>query len=277
MIRSTLLALLVFFAPLALAQSAQEVLRDALSRYEADVAGVENYTLTQSVFGTETVVYAERTGDEASPFRFYSVTPDGLTELGDGGGTAMSPYFLFGRLTDQARYAGTETVDGAATHAVAVDDFGALARDLDLLPADAGNEFEIETATFYFGTDDHRPHQMTMVGTVTGEGRTAPVTVEVRFLEYRTVDGLTVPFRTRMTMTGMAGTLDPAEREETRRQLDEALRQMESMPAEQQAMMERMMGDQLDRLREMLAGDDLAFETEVTDVQVNAGRPSPAR
>ena len=33
------------------------------------------------------------------------------------------------------------------------------------------------------------------------------------------------------------------------------------------------MGDQLERLEQMLGGEGLSFEMEVTDVAVNAGRP----
>ena len=254
--------------------SARAVLRDALRRYEADMAGVENYTLTQSVLGTETVLYAERTGDKAL-YTSYLVGTGGVREAGDRGQTEMSAnmYTLLGRLGDEARYVGTATVGGVATHALTVDDFGAVARDLDMIPEQAGDAFDIDAATFFIARGDHRAHKMTMEGTMQNDGRTSPVTVTIRFLDYRTVDGLTLPFRTVMEIGGMADQLDPGERAEAQQQLDETMRQMESMPAEQRAMMERMMGDSMAQLRQMLAGEGFQIEIQVTDVQVNAGRP----
>ncbi len=270
-----LCALLI--APGAGAQSAQDLLRDALSRYEAEMAGVENYTLRQSVMGTETVTYAERAeGGAPLDYRYtaYAVTPGGeLVEVGAADGAASNPYLVLDRITEHARYAGTSDVDGTETHAVAVDNFGEVARDLAVMPEQADAEFDVETLTLYLDTDGLRARKMTMEGTMERDGRTSPVTIETRFFDYRTVDGFTTPFRLTMEVQGMDGGMDPEEREETRRQLEEAQRQMESMPAEQRAMMERMMGDRLEQLQQMLAGDGFAFEMEVTDVQVNAGRP----
>ena len=74
------------------------------------------------------------------------------------------------RIVDEARYVGTEAVDGTATHVVAVDDFGDLAREFGAVPAEADGEFDIETGTFYIGTADHRMHRMTMEGTLANEG-----------------------------------------------------------------------------------------------------------
>lgn len=273
--RFALLAALVL-APPAFAQSAHDVLGAALARYEADMAGVDNYTLTQSVLGFPTTVYAERTeGGAPLDYTYYTLLPTGLQETGslESQGSMSNPYVMLDRIADHARYAGTEDVGGTETHAVVVDDFQEVASEFDALPDEAEGELDIETLTLYLGTDDHRIHQMRMEGTMEREGQTSPVVVETRFSDYRTVDGLTVPFRTAMEIQGMEGQMDPEEREEARRQLEEARQQMASMPAAQREMMERMMGDQLEQLQQMLEGENLTFEVEVTDVKVNAGRP----
>src|SRR5690606_31284918 len=118
--------------------------------------------------------------------------------------------------------------------------------------------------------------KMTMAGTMTSEGRTAPVRFETLFSDYRTVDGFTTPFRMEMTMQGMEGQMSASEREDAQRQLEEARRQMEQMPPEQRQMMQRMMGDrleQLEQLEQMLGGGGFEMEVVVTDVAVNTGRP----
>lgn len=271
----SLLAALVL-APCAFAQSAQDVLGAALAQYEADMAGVDNYTLTQSVMGFQTTLYAERTeGGAPLDYTYYTVLPTGLQETGDmeSEGAMSNPYVMLDRVADHARYVGTEVVAGTETHAIVVEDFQEVMREFDALPEEAEGELDVETLTLYLGTDDHRVHRMRMEGTMARDGRTSPVVVETHLLDYRTVDGLTVPFRTTMEIQGMEGQMDPGEREEARRQLEQAQQQMESMPAEQRQMMERMMGDQIEQLQQMLEGESLTFEVEVTDVQVNAGRP----
>jgi hypothetical protein len=46
------------------------------------------------------------------------------------------------------------------------------------------------------------------------------------------------------------------------------------MPAAQREMMERLLGDQLSRLREMIeGGGPMVIEVVVTEVRVNAGPP----
>lgn len=259
--------------PVAHAQSAEDVLRDALAQYEADMADVENYTITQTAMGFPTTHYAERAeGGDPLDYTYYAVLPTGLEPM-ESEGTMSSPYVLLDRIAEHARYGGTEEVGGTDTHVIVVDDFQEVVEEFEALPEEAEGELEIETLTLYLGTDDHYVHRMRMEGTMEQEGRTSPVVMTSQFSDYRTVDGLTVPFHTTMEMEGVEGAMDAGEREEARRQLEEARQQMASMPPEQREMMERMMGDQLERLEQMLGGEGFAFEVEVTDVQVNAGRP----
>jgi hypothetical protein len=72
----------------------------------------------------------------------------------------------------------------------------------------------------------------------------------------------------------MGGVLTPAEEKqmaEARVQMAEFEKQMAAMPASQRAMMESMMGSQMEQMRKML--ETGAFETEmrVVDVRVNEG------
>jgi hypothetical protein len=274
--RLLLLPLLFALVPAALAQSAEEVLREALTRYEAEMADIRDYTLTQEVIGNEVTTYAERTeGGGPLAYTYHVVTPGGLYEAGEGEerAAASNPFLMLDRVADEARYVGTEEAGGVRAHVLAVDDFGDIARDAGAIPPQADGEFDIDEATFYLGTDDYRLRKMTMEGTMTNDGRTSPVRFETVFSDFRTVDGFTTPFRTDMTMRGMEGQMSDVEREDARRQLEEARKQMEQMPPAQRQMMERMMGDQLEKLEQMLGGEGFAMEIVVTDVAVNTGRP----
>lgn len=273
--RLLLLPLLLVFASTALAQSASEVLREALARYEAEMVDVRDYTLTQEIIGNEVTTYAERTdGDGPLAYTYYVVTPAGLYNASEEGRSAANnPFLLFQRIADEARYVGTEDVEGVRAHVLAVDDFGDIAREVGAVPPEANGEFDIDEATLYVGTDDYRLRKMTMEGTMTNEGRTSPVRIETVFSDFRTVDGFTTPFHTAMTMEGMDGQMSDSEREEARQQLEQARQQMEQMPPAQRQMMERMMGDQLQKLEQMLGGEGFSMEIVVTDVAVNTGRP----
>lgn len=267
----------LLLAPDALAQSAADILREAADRYAAEMADVRDYTITQEMVGMRGITvrtYAEREeGGDPLAYSYYVVTPEGLVSTEDADANAPpDPYVMLARIGQEARYGGTESVDGTRMHVVAVDDFGDIAREFGAVPEDAG-EFEIETATFYIGTDDHRIHRMTMEGTMTNDGQASPVSFDTRLADYRTVDGFTHPHRMTMTMHGMDGQMSDAEREEARQQLDQLRAQMAQMPPDQRRMMEGMMGGQLESLEQMLGGGGFEMEVVVTDVKVNTGRP----
>jgi hypothetical protein len=67
--------------------------------------------------------------------------------------------------------------------------------------------------------------------------------------------------------------MSPEEREKTREQLAEARAKMAEVPEAQRAMVEKMMGGQLEKLEKMLADDALSFTFVVQEVKVNAGPP----
>jgi hypothetical protein len=63
---------------------------------------------------------------------------------------------------------------------------------------------------------------------------------------------------------------------ETQAQLREMEEQLAALPPEQRQMMERMMGQQLEQLRQMAAGggDMMSIDMKVSDVRVNSGPPN---
>ena len=265
----------LLLVPSALAQSAEEVLREALSRYETDMGNVNDYTITQEVMGNAVTTYAERAeGDGPLAYDFYLVTPDGLQSIDDDRVAASSPFLMLERIADEAEYDGTEDVGGVRAHVVTVGDFGDIAREMGAIPDQAEGEFDIDEATFYLDIDDYRLRKMTMEGTMANDGQTSPVRFETLLSDYRTTDGFTTAYRMAMTMQGMEGQVSDADRAEAQHQLEEARRQMEEMPAAQREMMERMMGDRLERLEQMLGGGGFSMEMVVTDVDVNTGRPT---
>jgi peptidoglycan hydrolase-like protein with peptidoglycan-binding domain len=70
-------------------------------------------------------------------------------------------------------------------------------------------------------------------------------------------------------MSGMLSEADKAQMAEAEEQLAEAERQMASMPPDQRAMVEQMMGGQMDMLRSMVNGGGFTMETAVDEIVVN--------
>ena len=254
--------------PAAAQPSARAVVERATAHYRDQLKGVRDYTVTQEVMGFPATLYFERApGEDALGFTVYHVNADGT--LGDEGNdmSARTGAMLEG-LAARGRLADADTVDGAATYAVAVDDVEALMEGVDALER-AGEDAEFHEATFYFDREDYRLRRIKMDGEVTEGGRRAPFTTTVTFSDFRTVDGFTHPFRTAMAVTGLHAAMS----DEEKAQLEEAKRQMANLPPEQREMMERMMGGQMGKLDEMMGGDSITMEMEVLDLRVNTGRP----
>ena len=269
--------LLVGTAPLA-AQSAEEILQTAMTRYQERMQGVENYTVVQEVMGTQSTVYFEKeTVDGVSGWQPRMIKAGGQSipvEQGSSESAWNTPYQQFPELAQRARYDGTEAVGGEQTYMITIDDF----RGLDFAPPASGDgnaEFTPERMTMYIDTDNYVLRRMNVEGETSADGRTVPVTMTMTFDDYRTTDGMLHPWTTTMVMDGMmeASGMSAEEQEKAREQLAEMEKQMAEMPAAQRQMMERMMGGQMQKLREMVETGSMEVTTQVKDVQVNQGPP----
>lgn len=260
----------------ASAQSAKQVLEAAAERYEQRMQGIENYTLVQDVMGMETTMHFEKETVAGRPvFVARSVRVAGQSVTFDDDAGANDPYRHFPQFMDRAKHGGREVIDGRSTHRIIIEDFTGL--DFHA-PGPAGAEdgsFEPRRMAMYIDAEDQLLRRMEMEGDVRTDGRSAPVTVAVSFEDYRTTDGLLHHWKSTMITEGLADAtgMSPAERAKTQKQLADLEKQMESMPAAQRQMMERMMGSQLEKLRGMLESGRLEVTTQVSAVRVNQGVP----
>lgn len=259
----------------ASAQSAKQVLESAAQRYEQRMQGIENYTLVQDVMGMETTLYFEKVMVDGRPvFQIRSGRVAGHAIPVDDDAGMNDPYRHFPEFTERAKYGGAQVVGGKRTHSIIVDDFTGL----DFNPSPVGDQqhgFAPRRMTMYLDVEDELLRRMEIEGDVTVGGNTAPVTTSIDFEDYRTTDGLLHYWKSTMLSEGLAEAsgMSPEERANARKQLAEMEKQMESMPAAQRQMMERMMGGQLERLREMVETGNLEVVTQVTGIRVNQGAP----
>ena len=90
-------------------------------------------------------------------------------------------------------------------------------------------------------------------------------------LDYRDVEGLLIPHHTIIQIEGLEAMINP----EMQAQFEEMERRLAEVPPEQRQMMERMMGAQMEQIRQMMSGGGgTTVEVTVIDVRVNSGPPN---
>lgn len=108
-------------------------------------------------------------------------------------------------------------------------------------------------------------------GTMTADGQTRNVFIESERSDFRDVAGSDMyePYKRVMRMGGMLDEAQMAEMEKARAQLAEFDRQMASMPASQRAMVENMMGGQMDAVRNMSQSGTIEYVEIISEILVN--------
>jgi hypothetical protein len=262
-VRALLCLLPLLATGIAHAESASDIFQSALARHEKRLAGIRDYTVVQSAMGFEvTTEYVVSDVDGHRVVRVKGAEDGGLDDAG----------MLYGKLEEMSKNAklqGRETVAGVDCWKIEVTELS----DLDLMPSVGKDapEMEPETGTFWLGREDLLLRRVLVDGTMTNEGKTGPVTIDIHLSDYRTVDGLDHPFRTEMKMTGVSAGVSDADMEQARKSLDEMKSKMAEMPEDQRKMMQQMMGGQLEQLEKMVQGNELAMEMIVKDLKVNVG------
>lgn len=260
------------------AQTAEQVLSQALDRYEQRMAGVQDVTIQQEVMGFSSTVYLVReTVDGRAVLRPRTVQAAAGVEMDpteDLSEVWADPGALFDEHAHRWTLEGESTVGDRPAWRLELTDFTGI----DWAETAPGQDEPFEPTRMVIELDRERfvPLTMLMEGEVLDAGEAHPVRVNVRFEDYREVDGYLHPFRT-VTETDLAETgLSPEEVAEAQQALEELREHLRGMPEEQRRMMESAMGDQLQQLERMAAGDGFEVEVVVTDLRVNAGPPGGA-
>ncbi len=264
------LALLAIASTHLAAQSVADIVERMYDSYERQAAGVDNYTLVQSVLGIETTSYFQKEVVDGRPvFMLRDSDTGGFSfSLGDDQ-AGIGDFFLWGNeLIEHGRYAGQEQIGTSAVHVLAVDDLSQLDIAQPTTPDDM--EFEPRTARIFVDDALMVPRRMEFVGDARTNTGPHEVTVRIDLENYLPIESLLVPYRTVVNIEGLGAAIDP----EMRAQLEEMERQLAAMPADQRQMMERMLGPQMEQIQQMMAGggDAMTIEVTVVDVVLNAGR-----
>ena len=130
--------------------------------------------------------------------------------------------------------------------------------------------FTMNGLDVWIDSDKYVPLRMVMDGVMNTDGTDRPITMEINQQDYREVPGSNMyeSYRQVMRMNGEMSDEMKAQVEQARAGLEELEQQMASMPESQRAMMMNMMGDQIEMMRKLAAGDGLEIITEVVSITV---------
>ena len=166
---------------------------------------------------------------------------------------------------DKATLVGTETVDGREAYHLRVEDLDQVEK------LENGQELALNTVSIWIDRKQYVTLKTRTDGVMTERGEQRPVVMEQSSTDFRTVPGSDMyePYRQTVTMSGMLSEEDKAQMAEAKEQLAEAEREMASMSPDQRAMVEQMMGGQMDMLRNMANSGGFTMETVVDEIVVN--------
>jgi hypothetical protein len=248
-----LLLATLFAAPPLAAQSAQSVVDEMKARHKDQLETVDNYVIETNLYtayhrkvtrnGQTTYETATRMSGQSETLNALGTTP-----------TTTSGVAYLDRLAAHATYDGTESINGAQSHVLRISDPGAVFDEMT---------DEVEEMVYYVHADTYAPSRM-MVTMARQSGGDQSPTMTINYRDYRTVDGLTLPYVMEMVMDLGMG-------EEQRRQLQQLQEKLEQMPEQQREQMKRVMGKQFEQMQNMMAGEPTTVE--VQSVRVNDGIP----
>ena len=253
---SVLVVLGVLFTapPPAAAQSAETVIEQMKARHKQQLASVDNYIIKTNLYTSyhrKVTNNGQATYESTTRMSGQSQT---LSAMGTPPTTTSDAAYL-DRLVEHATYGGLETVNGARSHVLHIDDPGAVYEDMNNDAAEM---------TYYVDTETYTPTRMIMTMMRENESG-SPARMTIDFKDHRTVKGLTLPYV--MVMTMNMG-LSDAERQ----QLQQLQEQLKQMPEQQREQMKRMMGKQFEQMQNMMAGEPTTITVE--SVTVNEGIPT---
>lgn len=266
-----LLTLLLMGTGPASGQSVQAVVDAMKTRYQQELDAVDTYIIETDQYTS----YHRRTTQAGQPMYETAMRWHGEGRglfRGAGASPSLQPSLSqLDTLAQIAAYEGTETIDGRRSHILRIDDLSALPSSQ--LPPMAEGTNNQGSVRMYIDAERSVPLRMDMEVAITQHGEARTLRPRVVFSDYRTTDGLMLPWIMTMTMETLNASMSPEERERARRSLEEMEQRLEQLPEEQRRMMEGAMKDQLDRLRSMLDEGTIRFAVEVQDVRVNTALP----
>lgn len=232
----------------AAAQSAQSIAEKMKARYQEQLQNVDNYVVETSMY-TSYHRKVTRDGEPALETEIKMKNESSLfSAFGSAPTTTSSKPAYYDQLSENATYAGSETINGVQCHVLHVKNASKM-------------EGNAEQMTYYIDAERHVPVRLKMVQSP--EKGKKPAEIVVNFEDYRTTKGLTLPWRTRMDMQMNMS-------EQQRQQMKKMMKQLENLPESQREMIKKQMPFPFEQMEQAMGGK---LTIEVKDVRVNEGIP----
>ncbi len=182
----------------------------------------------------------------------------------DMGPDAQSMADEWAQFQARAKLVGTDKVDGLKAYHLRASGMD------NVQPLDDG-EIRFDTMAIWIDAKEYVPLRMTMSGTMTSEGQTRPVNIERDIRDYRQVPNSRMyeSYSSTMRIGGMLSEADQAEMARAAEEMAEFEEELANMSAEQRAMVEQMMGPQLETMRQMASGGGFQMQTVVHAIDIN--------
>lgn len=235
----------------AAAQSAQSIAEKMKAQYQDQLENVDNYIVETSMYTS----YHRKVMKDGAPALETEVKMTGEGSLlsamdNDAPTTTSSSPTYYEDLSKNATYVGTETINGVKCHVLEVENTSEM-------------ESDAQEMTHYVDAERYVPARLRMVQPPE-QGGGKPTEVVMNFEDYRTTEGITLPWRTTMQMK-----MDMSEKQ--RRQMKKMMKQMENLPESQREMMKNQLPMSFDRMKRIMSGEPMTIE--VQNVRVNEGIP----
>jgi hypothetical protein len=262
----------------AFAMDAQDIIGKVLELEAERREGVNRYVVEQEVMGQVSKITFERTtvtGPDGKPMdTFRMVLPDEMLQAGPGEDPVMSQddfedmaqeaVYSIAAFSESAELVGTETVEGRKAYHL-------VAENLDRKRSiDGAQEFVLQTINAWIDSEMYVPLKLVMDGTMDTDGTPRPVTIETIERDYRAVPGSNMyePYQQLMRLTGEMADETKRQMEEAQTHLAKLEKQLAEMPESQRQMMMSMMGEQIEMMRKMAAGEGIEIITTVRSITV---------
>jgi hypothetical protein len=172
----------------------------------------------------------------------------------------------------QSRVVDTDPIDGRPT-------IGLVSSGLNFQPDGGEQDVTITDIGVTYDAATYLPVRLRMEGVMRADGETRKIFIQRDDTDYRTAAGcgeLVKPFRSVMSMGGILSPAEQAQMKEAQIKMAEFEQQMASMPASQRAMVERMMGPQMEMMKNMVKTGAIEIESKVVEMRCNGGLPAAA-
>ena len=166
---------------------------------------------------------------------------------------------------DQAKIVDGEKIDGHPTKIISLNGLSRKQKMED------GSEFEIKNANMWLDTDYYKNRRLRLEGTLTQDGKTQEIFIERENNDFRRVGDsyMYEPYKETLKAGGVLTDKQRRELAKAKEQMADFEKQMAAMPPDQRAMMERMVGPQIEQLRNLVDNGAVTIEVFTRKITIN--------